>query len=131
MLGSVNRSLSPQNRELRTHGFDLRICEIISYRKCLRICVKKLKSTANPQSSNTAGIVSLHFAKKSFYGSMYRKIWWMCLLRHYNTPLPNFAAVELLFSMSAAFFTAIQASLTSRNLILTACFSEGSLSFLK
>ena len=35
--------------KLQTQGFGLQICEPISYRKHLRICGKKLKSTANQQ----------------------------------------------------------------------------------
>ena len=37
---------SPQIHKLRTQRLGLRICEPISYRKDLRICGKKLKSTA-------------------------------------------------------------------------------------
>ena len=55
---SANRSTSLQIRKLRTQGFGLRICGPISYRKHLRICGKKMESTANPQMNNITEIVS-------------------------------------------------------------------------
>ena len=50
LLGtSANRSTSLQICKLRTQGLGLQICELLSYRKDLRICGKKLKSTAKQQ----------------------------------------------------------------------------------
>ena len=106
MLGtSANRSASLQIRKLRTQDLGFRICESISYRKHLRICGKKLKSTANLQINNITGIVSAISKKIRFYDSMYRQIWVDVFLK-YNSLSPRSSFVERLFSRGAAILTA-------------------------
>ena len=69
--------IGPQIRKLRTQDFGLWI-EPIFYRKYLRICGKKLKSTANPQSNNIAGIVFLRLPKKYvFTNQCINRFGWM------------------------------------------------------
>ena len=111
---SANRSASPQIRKVRTQGFGLRICEPISYRKVLRICGKKLKSTANPQINNITGIVSAICKKIRIYNSRYRQIWVDVFLM-YNTLSTSSSAVERLFPRGAAILTAKRVGLRSRN----------------
>ena len=61
--------IGPQIRKLRTEGFDLRICEPISFREHFRICGKNLKSTANPQNNNIAGMFLCYLQKNKFLHS--------------------------------------------------------------
>ena len=43
-------------RKFQTQGFDLRICEPISYRKHFRICGKKLKNLPLIQKAKTSSV---------------------------------------------------------------------------
>ena len=53
-------------RKLRTQGFDLRICEPISYRKHLRIRGKKLKSTQIRKATTSLGCFFAIYKKNTF-----------------------------------------------------------------
>ena len=92
------------------------ICGLANRFLTANICGKKLKSTANLQTNNIAGMFLYNLQKSSFYSSMYTQ----CrvdvgLFLKYNTLLPNSAAMEQLLSMGHAIFTAKQTSSKSRN----------------
>ena len=125
---SANQSASPQIRKMRTHGLGLRICEPISYRKHLRICGKKLKSTANPQINNITGIVSAISKKIRFYNSMYWQIWVdVFKVQH---PLTKFLCCGTITSRKCSYFYSKLVWHKVQKLP-TSCFCEGKLRLLE
>ena len=117
----------PQICKLRTQGLGLGICEPITYRKHLRICSKKSKSTTNQQ--HHWGRFCNFQKKKRFYAPMYRQIWVDVFLNHY-TFSPSSSVVKRLFPRGAAIFTAKWVGVRSRN-FQRLVFVKENLDFLK
>ena len=127
MLGtSANRPASPQIRKLRTQGLGLRICEPISYRKHLRICGTKLKSTANPQHHwdrfcNFQKNTSLQFNVSTDLGGCVSEV---------QHPLTKFLCCGTIISQSCCYSYSKMSWLKVKKLS-TACFCEGKLILFK
>ena len=63
---SANQSTNPQIRKLRTQVFICGFANLISYRKYLRICGKKSKFTANPQTYRQCCLIRGKTARKKW-----------------------------------------------------------------